>query len=84
MGQRAALKPAGFFPVAFAWDSSSGFPKSLVMGDSRLSKSRQEFVNGSGSIVLLPADAANQNSSINISVFLGQEAFGVFFCEYHC
>lgn len=73
------LKPAGcFFSVAFAWGSSSGFPKALAMGDSRLSKSRQKFVKGPGSVVLLPVDAANHNSSINISVSLGQEALEVF------
>lgn len=65
-----------FFPVAFAWGSSSSFPKALAMEHSRLSKSRQEFVNGSGSVVLLPVDAASHNSNINISGFLGQEAFG--------
>lgn len=64
--------------MAFAWGSSSAFPKALVMGNSRLPKSKQDLVNGSGSVVLLPVDAANHNSSINISVFLGQEAFGFF------
>lgn len=64
--------------MAFAWGSRSGFPKALVMSDSRLSKSRQKFVKGSGSIVLLPADAANHSSSINTVLFLGPEAFGFF------
>lgn len=67
--------------MAFAWGYSSAFPKARVMGDSRLSKTRQKFVHGSGSVVLLPVDAANHNSSINISDFLDQETFGGFFSE---
>lgn len=63
------------FPWPLPGDLALLFPrKALVMGYSRLSRSRQEFVHGSGSVVLLPVDAASHNSSINISDFLGQEA----------
>lgn len=61
--------------MAFVAGDPAGFPKALVMGDFRLSRSRQRFVNGSGFIVLLPADAANHNSIVKDFCLSGQEAF---------
>lgn len=69
--------------MAFVAGDPAGFPKALVMGDFRLSRSRQRFVNGSGFIVLLPADAANHDSIVKRFLFVWARSICLLFHEHH-
>lgn len=53
------------------------------MGDSRLSRSRQGFVNGSGFVVLLPADAANHDSIAKVFCLSEPRSICLLFHDYH-